>query len=133
MIFGFLVNMENTIAIYFYSTPWALFPQKWCVAPEFFVLNYSTRIWRIRYGGSWSIYFLGQHWLVKGFKGFIVIQPNGRSLQVSPTLPLKKYFNEILWYNFILSYLEKNNIIFFSILGNLKENEFQLFSCSFLL
>ena len=27
MIFGFLVNMENTIAIYFYSTPWALSPQ----------------------------------------------------------------------------------------------------------
>ena len=27
MIFGFLVNMENTIKIYPYSTPWALFPQ----------------------------------------------------------------------------------------------------------
>ena len=27
MIFGFLVNMENTKAIYFYSTPWAPFPQ----------------------------------------------------------------------------------------------------------
>ena len=34
MICGFLVNMENTIAIYSYSTPWTLFPQKWCVAPE---------------------------------------------------------------------------------------------------
>ena len=62
MIFGFLVNMENTIAIYSYSTPLALFPQKWCVAPEFFVWissQCSTRIWRMRYGGSWSIYFLG--------------------------------------------------------------------------
>ena len=38
MIFGFLVNMVNTIVIYSYSTTWALFPQKWCVAPEFFVL-----------------------------------------------------------------------------------------------
>ena len=61
-IFGFLVNMEHTIAIYSYSTPWALFPQKWCVAPEFFVLissHCSTQIWRMRYGGPWSIYFLG--------------------------------------------------------------------------
>jgi len=61
MIFGFLVNIENTIEIYSYSTPWALFPQKGCVAPEFFVLissQCSTQIWRIRYGGSWSIYFL---------------------------------------------------------------------------
>ena len=43
---------------YFYSTPWALFLQKWCVAPEFFVLISShcgTQIWRIRYGGSWRI------------------------------------------------------------------------------
>ena len=35
--------------------------RKWCVAPEFFVLissTWSTQIWRIRYGGSWSIYFL---------------------------------------------------------------------------
>ena len=63
MIFGFLVNMENTIAIYSYSTPLALFPQKWYVAPEFFVLISShccTQIWRKRYGGSWSIYFLGK-------------------------------------------------------------------------
>ena len=61
MIFGILVIMKNTVAIYFYSTPWALFPQKWCVAPEFFVLissHCSTQIWRMRYGGSWSIYFL---------------------------------------------------------------------------
>ena len=61
MIFGFLLNMENTIAIYSYSTPWARVPQKWCVAPEFFVLisyHCNTRIWRMRYGGSWSIYFL---------------------------------------------------------------------------
>ena len=53
--------MENTIEIYSYSTPWALFPQKGCVAPEFFVLissHCSTQILRIRYGGSWSIYFL---------------------------------------------------------------------------
>ena len=60
MIFGFLVNMENTIEIYSYSTPWALFPQKGCVAPKFFVLvssHCSTQILRIRYGGSWSIYF----------------------------------------------------------------------------
>ena len=31
-------------------------------APEFFVLisyHCSTQIWRMRYGGSWSIYFLG--------------------------------------------------------------------------
>ena len=59
--FGFLVNMENTIAIYSYSTPWTLFPQKWCVAPEFCVLislHCSTHIWRIRYGSSWSIFFL---------------------------------------------------------------------------
>ena len=62
MIFGFLVNMDNTIAIYSYSTPWVLIPQKWCVAPEFFVLissHCSTQIWRKGYGGSWSIYFLG--------------------------------------------------------------------------
>ena len=61
MLFGFLVNMENTISIYFYSTPWALFPQKWCVALEFLVLissHCSTQIWRMRNGGSWSIYFL---------------------------------------------------------------------------
>ena len=61
MIFGFLVNIENTIAIYSCSTRWTLFPQKWCVAPEFLVLissHCSTQIWRIRYGGSWSIYFL---------------------------------------------------------------------------
>ena len=61
MTFGFLVNIENTIEIYSYSTPWALFPQKWCVAPEFFVLissHCSTQILRIRHGGSWSIYFL---------------------------------------------------------------------------
>ena len=61
MIFGFLVNTENTIAIYSYSTPWALFPQKWCFAPEFYVLissHCSTQIWRIRYGGSWFLYFL---------------------------------------------------------------------------
>ena len=61
MILGLLVNMENRIAMYSYATPWALFPQKWCVAPEFFVLissHCSTQIWRIRYGGSWSIYFL---------------------------------------------------------------------------
>ena len=53
--------MENTIAIYSYSTPWALFPQKWCFAPEFFVLissHCSTQIWRMRNGGSWFIYFL---------------------------------------------------------------------------
>ena len=52
MIFGFLVNMENTIAIYSYSTPWAHFPQKW-----FFVLissHCSTQIRHMRYGGSWS-------------------------------------------------------------------------------
>ena len=51
--------MEDTI--YSSSTPWALFHQKWCVAPDFFVLissHCSTQIWRIRYGGSWSIYFL---------------------------------------------------------------------------
>jgi len=45
----------------FFFHPWALFPQKLCVAPEFFVLissHCSTQIWRIRYGGSWSIYFL---------------------------------------------------------------------------
>ena len=61
MIFGFLGNMENTIAIYSYSTPWACSPQKWCVAPEFFVVissHYSTQIWRMKYGGSWFIYFL---------------------------------------------------------------------------
>ena len=46
MIFGFLVNMENTIAIYFYSTPWTLFTQKWCVAPEFFVLISSHWVHR---------------------------------------------------------------------------------------
>ena len=59
LIFGFRVNMENTI--YSSSTPWALFHQKWCVAPDFFVLissHCSTQIWRMRYGGSWSIYFL---------------------------------------------------------------------------
>ena len=59
--FGSLVNIETSIAIYFYSTPCALFTQKWCVAPKFFVLisfQCSTQIWRIRYGGSWSIYFL---------------------------------------------------------------------------
>ena len=53
--------MENTIAIYSYSTPWALFPQKLCFAPEFFVLissHCSTQIWRMRNGGSWCIYFL---------------------------------------------------------------------------
>ena len=41
--------------------PFPLFPQKWCVAPEFFVLissHCSTQIWRIRYGGSWPLYFL---------------------------------------------------------------------------
>ena len=45
---------------YFYSIPCALFPQKWCAPSEFFVLisHCSTQIWRIRYGGSWSIYFL---------------------------------------------------------------------------
>ena len=35
--------------------------KKWCVAPEFFVLissHCSAQIWRMRYGGSWSIYFL---------------------------------------------------------------------------
>ena len=61
MIFGFPANMENTIEIYSYSTLWAFFPHKWCVAPEFFVLissHCSTQIWCIRYGGSWSIYFL---------------------------------------------------------------------------
>ena len=61
MIFGFLVNMENTIEIYSYSTPWALFPQKGCVVPEFFVLissHCSTQILRMRYGGSSSIYSL---------------------------------------------------------------------------
>ena len=58
MIFGFLVNMENAIARYFYSTSWGLFPQKLCDPPEFFVLissHCSTQIWHIRYGGSWSI------------------------------------------------------------------------------
>ena len=49
----------STIAIYFISPrP----PHNWCFAPEFFVLiasHCSTQIWRIRYGGSWSIYFLG--------------------------------------------------------------------------
>ena len=47
--------------LYSYSTPRALFPQKWCVAPEFFILissHSSTQIWRMRYGGSWSINFL---------------------------------------------------------------------------
>ena len=62
MIFGFLVKMENTITIHSYvELHWALFPHKWCVAPEFFVLissHCSTQIWRMRYGGSWSIYFL---------------------------------------------------------------------------
>ena len=61
MIFGFLANMENTKALYSYSIPWALFPKKLCVAPEFFVLissHCSTQIWRMRYGGSSSIYFL---------------------------------------------------------------------------
>ena len=62
MIFGFLVNMENTIAIYSYFTPIGPFVlKKWCVAPEYFVLisfHCSTQIWRMRYGGSWSIYFL---------------------------------------------------------------------------
>ena len=59
--FWFLVNIENTIAIYSYSIPWAIFPQKWCVALEFFVLissHCSTQIWRMRYDGSWSIYVL---------------------------------------------------------------------------
>ena len=40
--------------------PWALFPQK-RFAPDFFVLISShccTQIWRMRYGGSRSIYFL---------------------------------------------------------------------------
>ena len=32
--------------IYFYYTPWALFPQKWCVAPEFFVLISPTAVHR---------------------------------------------------------------------------------------
>jgi len=60
-ILGFLVNMEITIAIYFYSTPWALFPQKKCVAPELFVLISSfcsIQIRSMKYGGTWSIYFL---------------------------------------------------------------------------
>ena len=71
-IFGFMVNMENTIAIYSYSTPWALFPQKWCVALEFFVFvssHCSTQIRRMRYGGSWAtfrIVLLGEY----VFKGF---------------------------------------------------------------
>jgi len=56
MIYGFLVNMENTTAVYSYSTPCTLFPQKWCVAPEFFVLvspgplqyiDLTHQIWRI--------------------------------------------------------------------------------------
>ena len=41
--------------------PLGPFPSKWCVASEFFVLissHCSTRIWSIRYEGSWSIYFL---------------------------------------------------------------------------
>ena len=43
------------------STPGALFPQKWCVAREFFVSissQCSTQIWRMRYGGPWPIYLL---------------------------------------------------------------------------
>jgi len=47
MICGFLVNMENTIAIYSYSTPWALIHKKWCVAPDFFFISphCSSQIW----------------------------------------------------------------------------------------
>jgi len=43
------------------STPGALFPQKWCVAREFFVSissQCSTQIWRMRYGGPCPIYLL---------------------------------------------------------------------------
>ena len=45
----------------FLFQPLAHFPQKWCVAHEFFDLissHCSTQIWRIRYGDSWSIHFL---------------------------------------------------------------------------
>ena len=41
--------------------PLGPFPQKWCTVPEFFVLissHCSTQIWRMRIGGSCSIYFL---------------------------------------------------------------------------
>ena len=47
MIFGILVNIENTIVIYSYSTPCALFPQKRCVAHDFFILISSH--WWLQY------------------------------------------------------------------------------------
>ena len=54
MIFGFLVNMENSIAIYSYFTPWALFPQKimrcpWILCFDLLSLQYTDlthEIWR---------------------------------------------------------------------------------------
>ena len=57
IIFGFLINMENKIAIYSYSTPWPI-SLKNDALPLNSLFWSSTQIWHIRYGDSWSIHFL---------------------------------------------------------------------------
>ena len=58
MISGQYGNYNSNIFLFH---PLGPFPSKWCVAPEFYVLisfHCSTQISCMRYGGSWSIYFL---------------------------------------------------------------------------
>ena len=106
MIFGFLVNMGNPIALNSYSTPWALFPQKWCVAPEFFVLissHCSTQIWRIRYGGSCSIYFLiPLKFLLKIKSQFWKNNANKNDASKNNVALLKPWLFKRLWKNISL-------------------------------
>ena len=103
MIFCFLVNMENTIAIYSYSTLWTKMMRcPWILCFNLLPLQY-TDLKHIRYGGSWSIYFLiPLKFLLKIKSQFWKNNANKNDASKNNVALLKPWLFKRLWKNISL-------------------------------